>query len=56
MKDIRLDKNYIRQILVYGIPVSVQDLLVNMSFLVIMAIVNSLGLEQSAGVGVAEKE
>lgn len=55
MKDIRLDKNYIRQILVYGIPVSVQDLLVNMSFLVIMAIVNSLGLEQSAGVGVAEK-
>lgn len=55
VKDIRLDKNYIRQILVYGIPVSVQDLLVNMSFLVIMAIVNSLGLEQSAGVGVAEK-
>lgn len=55
VKDIRLDKNYIRQILVYGIPVSVQDLLVNMSFLVIMAIVNSLGLAQSAGVGVAEK-
>ncbi len=55
VKDIRLDKNYIRQILVYGLPVSVQDLLVNMSFLVIMAIVNSLGLEQSAGVGVAEK-
>ena len=55
VKDIRLDKNFIRQILVYGLPVSVQDLLVNMSFLVIMAIVNSLGLEQSAGVGVAEK-
>ena len=55
MKDIRLDKNYIRQILVCGIPVSVQDLLVNMSFLVIMAIVNSLGLEQSACVGLAEK-
>lgn len=31
------------------------DLLVNISFLVILAIVNSLGLTASAGVGVAEK-
>lgn len=31
------------------------DLLVSISFLVIMAIVNSIGLTESAGVGVAEK-
>ena len=32
-----------------------QDMLVNISFLVIMAIVNSLGLTASAGVGVSQK-
>ncbi len=38
-----------------GIPIALQDLLVNISFLAITAIVNSLGLVASAGVGVAEK-
>ena len=38
-----------------GIPIALQDLLVNITFLVIIAIVNSLGLTASAGVGVAEK-
>ena len=54
-KDIRFHKEHIKKILTFGIPVSLQDLLVNISFLVIMAIVNSLGLTQSAGVGIAEK-
>lgn len=55
IKDIRPKGSYIGHILKLGIPVAFQDLLVNISFLVIMAIVNSLGLTASAGVGVAEK-
>lgn len=54
-KDIRPRSVYIRQLLILGIPIALQDLLVNISFLAITAIVNSLGLVASAGVGVAEK-
>ena len=38
-----------------GLPLAVSDLLVGISFVVIQAIVNSLGLIPSAGIGVAEK-
>ena len=54
-KDLRPKGTWIRQILLLGIPIALQDLLVNISFLTITAIVNSLGLTASAGVGVAEK-
>jgi len=54
-KRIRFNRPMIKGILVLGTPIAVQDLLVSISFLVIMAIVNSLGLVASAGVGVAEK-
>lgn len=52
---IRPSGKLIRQILILGIPIALQDLLVSISFLAITAIVNSLGLIASAGVGVAEK-
>lgn len=55
VKYIRPLGAYIKEILKLGIPIALQDLLVNISFLVIIAIVNSLGLTASAGVGVAEK-
>ncbi|MFQ6999847.1 MAG: MATE family efflux transporter [Clostridium sp.] len=55
IKDITWNTEHIKKILWFGVPVALQDLLVNISFLVIMAIINQLGLEQSAGVGVAEK-
>lgn len=55
IKDIRPKKVHIREILFLGIPIALQDLLVSISFLVIIAIVNNLGLTESAGVGVAEK-
>ncbi len=55
IKDVRYKGSYIKEILKLGIPIALQDLLVNISFLVIIAIVNSLGLTASAGVGVAEK-
>lgn len=55
LRSIRPDKYYIGNILRLGIPIALQDLLVSISFLVIIAIVNGLGLVASAGVGVAEK-
>lgn len=55
VKDIRLRGIYIKEILKLGIPIALQDLLVSISFLAIIAIVNGLGLTASAGVGVAEK-
>ena len=51
----RLDGAIIKKIFSLGAPIALQDLLVGISFLVILAIVNSLGLIPSAGVGVAEK-
>ncbi len=54
-RDIRFHRSLLKRILFFGAPVALQDLLVGISFLVIAAIVNSLGLIPSAGVGVAEK-
>jgi putative MATE family efflux protein len=54
-KDIRFKKHVTRQIVIYGFPIALQDFLVSMSFLFILAIVNTLGVTASAGVGVAEK-
>lgn len=53
--DLCLDIKVIRRILTVGLPIALQDLLVSISFLIILAIVNSLGVIASAGVGVAEK-
>ena len=53
--DVRPDRARIGSILKIGIPLAVQDFLVSVSFAVILAIVNSLGLTYSAGIGVAEK-
>lgn len=54
-EDFKLHKDHIAEILRIGLPVALQDSLVNVSFLVLTAIVNSLGVVISAGVGVAEK-
>lgn len=53
--DIRFGKKNIVKILTLGTPIAFQELLVGISFLVIIAIVNSMGVIASAGVGVAEK-
>ncbi len=52
---VRWKGDIIKKILFVGTPIALQDLLVGISFLVILAIVNSIGLTESAGVGVAEK-
>lgn len=53
--DFRFDGSIIRKVTALGIPIAIQDFLVGVSFLVLLAIVNSLGLVASAGIGVAEK-
>ena len=52
---VRLDKACVASIFRIGTPIALQDFLVGISFLVVLAIVNSLGVSASAGVGVAEK-
>lgn len=52
---IRIAPSVCRKILFFGAPIALQDFLVGLSFLVILAIVNTLGLVASAGVGVAER-
>lgn len=52
---LRIQPSILRRITGFGLPIALQDLLVGLSFLVILAIVNQLGLIASAGVGVAEK-
>lgn len=53
--DIRFDREVTGRILRLGSPVALQDLLVSLSFLAIIAIANAMGTVASAGVGVAEK-
>lgn len=52
---IRFNREIIGHVTRLGIPIALQDFLVGISFLVIQAIVNTLGVTASAGVGVAEK-
>lgn len=54
-KYLRPKASHIKKILKLGIPIALQDLLVSISFLAILAIVNDIGLIESAGLGVAEK-
>lgn len=53
--NIRVNREILGKTLKMGSPIALQSLLVTISFAVILAIVNDLGLIASAGVGVAEK-
>lgn len=52
---IRFDKDEILSILNLGYPIALQDLLTNISFLTVNSLINGMGLEYSAGYGVAHK-
>jgi putative MATE family efflux protein len=52
---IKLQPRVLLKELKLGAPIALQDLLVGISFLVIHAVVNSIDVVASAGVGVAEK-
>ncbi len=55
LKYLRPRAVHIKHIIRLGMPIAFQDLLVSISFLAILAIVNDLGLNESAGIGVAER-
>ncbi|MBQ3664158.1 MAG: MATE family efflux transporter, partial [Clostridia bacterium] len=54
-EDIRFRAPVIKRITALGLPIAFQDVLIGISFLVLLAIVNGLGLVPSAGIGVAER-
>lgn len=51
----RLHRESVKHILIVGFPLALQDALVNVSFLIISAVINTMGLVASAAVGVVEK-
>ncbi len=52
---LRPDPEELKRILRVGVPIAVQETMVQISFLVINTIVNHMGLTPSAGYGVAQK-
>ena len=48
-------KGIVKSIAAVGAPIALQDFLVSISFLIITAIVNNIGLDESASIGIAEK-
>lgn len=52
---VRIDKKCLSGILRVGIPVAMQDGLIQVAFLVITAIANSCGIVNASGVGIVEK-
>ena len=52
---IKVDRGILKQVLSIGIPTALQDLMIQISFLVINAVINDMGLDQAAGYGVAQK-
>lgn len=54
-RTFRIDGKKASRIFRLGLPIALQDALVNVSFLIILAIINAMGLTASAAVGVVEK-
>lgn len=50
-----INKDLLVKMIGLGAPIALQDVLVSISFLIILAIVNAMGVTASAGVGIAEK-
>lgn len=55
IRKLKIDRFEMGRILSVGVPIAVQETMVQISFLVINSIVNSMGLMPSAGYGVAQK-
>ena len=52
---LRINGEALKKILGIGVPIALQDLMIQVSFLVISAVINEMGTDQSAGYGVAQK-
>lgn len=55
VKDVHPDSRIVTSITKLGLPIAIQSVLVSISFLWIMAIINSISVQASAGMGVANK-
>lgn len=55
ISDLKLDSSIFKNVLRIGVPVSLQDGFIQISFLIITIIANSRGVEISAAVGIVEK-
>lgn len=54
-RDIRFDPALTRKLISLGLPLAVQSVLINLSFLFITAIINAMGVTASAAMGVGDK-
>lgn len=54
-KEIRFDPALTRKLIALGLPLAVQSVLINLSFLFITAIINAMGVTASAAMGVGDK-
>ena len=53
--DIRFNTTYVKKLLKIGAPLSIQEMLVMLSFIFIAAVVNKMGETESAAIGIVEK-
>lgn len=53
--DIRFDGKLTRKLFQLGVPMAVQSIMINLSFLFITAIINAMGVAASAAMGVGDK-
>lgn len=53
--DIRMDPAMVKRIIVLGIPLGIRSVLINFSFMMITSIINSMGVQVSAAMGVGDK-
>ena len=53
--EVRLEPGRLLRVLRVGIPVALQDMMATLSFIIITVVVNLIGLDQSAAVGVVER-
>ncbi len=50
-----IDKECFKKILIVGLPIGLQELLVQFSFVFVQMVVNDIGVNESAAIGVSEK-
>ena len=55
LRDLRIHGPSLRQLLKVGVPQAAQEVLVQISFMIITALINHMGLAQSAAGGIGEK-
>ena len=54
-EDVRLSREYVGMIVKVGVPIALQEFLVNLSFVLITRVINDFGVSASAAAGIAEK-